>query len=94
MPAIDARGANFLDYEHHVHLGKRATRTEVAARASLLVLRRQPAPRPVCLAEGSDILGPWRWNFEDFGHFAQLFCAGGSECDSPTSDAIHASPPY
>ena len=34
----------------------RATNTEFAARASLLVLHVQPAPRQVCLAEGSDIL--------------------------------------
>ena len=35
----------------------RATRTELAARASILVLRAQPAPRRVCLAEGRAIAG-------------------------------------
>ena len=34
----------------------RTARTEMPARASLLILHTQPAPRPECLAEGGDIL--------------------------------------
>ena len=34
----------------------RAARAELTARASRLILRAQPAPRQVCLAEGSAIL--------------------------------------
>ena len=55
-PAFDGRGAPFLDYENQAHLWMRTARTEVPARASLLLLRRQPAPRQVCLAESSDFL--------------------------------------
>ena len=55
-PAFDGRGAHFLDYAHQGHLWMRNARAEVPARASFLVLRTQPAPRQVCLAEGGDIL--------------------------------------
>ena len=55
-PASDGRGAHFLDYEHQVHLWMRTTRNEASGRASVLILRTQPAPRRVCLAEGSDIM--------------------------------------
>ena len=55
VPALDGWGVNFLDLYHEVHLWARATHTELTARASLLVLHMQPAPRQVCLAEGSDI---------------------------------------
>ena len=34
----------------------RAARAELSARASLLILHMQPAPRRVCLAEGSNVL--------------------------------------
>ena len=56
VPVFGGRGAHFLDYEHQVHLRMRTTRTEVPARASLLVSRMQPVPRQVCLAEGSEIM--------------------------------------
>ena len=53
-PAFDVRGANLLDYEHRAHTWMGATRTELTARASLLALHMQLAPRQVCPAEGSD----------------------------------------
>ena len=56
-PVLHGRGATFADYEHRAHLWLRTTKTELAARASFWVLRMQPAPRQVCLAEGCDILG-------------------------------------
>ena len=56
VPAFDGRGSTFLDYLRRVHLWMRAIRTELAARASKLVLQPQPAPRRVCLAEGSNKL--------------------------------------
>ena len=55
VPAFDGRCANFLDYKHQTHSWLRAARTELSARALLLVLHMQPAPRQVCLAEGGDI---------------------------------------
>ena len=57
VPAFDDRGASFLDNEHQVHLWMLTTRTEASGRASALILRMQPAPRQVCLADGSDLLG-------------------------------------
>ena len=56
-PAFGGRGALFLDYEHHVHLRMRPARTVACARASVLILQMQPAPRQLCLGDGSDILG-------------------------------------
>ena len=53
----DGRGANFSGYKHQGHLWMRPTRAELIARASLSILHTQPAPRQVCLAEGSDISG-------------------------------------
>ena len=55
VPALDGRGAHFLDYEHQVHLGMRTARTEIPARASLLISHMRPAPRQACLAAGGDI---------------------------------------
>ena len=56
VPAFDRRGASFLDCEHQVLLWMRAARAEETARASLLILHTQPAPRQVCLAKGRAIL--------------------------------------
>ena len=56
-PSFDGRGASFSDYEHQVHVWMRNARTEVSARASILILHMRPAPRQVCLADGSDISG-------------------------------------
>ena len=53
----DGRGANFSGYKHQGHLWVRTARAELIARASLSILRAQPAPRQVRLAEGSDISG-------------------------------------
>ena len=53
----DGRGANSSGYKHQGHLWMRTTRAELIARASLSILHAQPAPRQVCLAEGSDISG-------------------------------------
>ena len=57
VPTFDGREVSFLDYEHQVHLWMRTTRPEATARASVMILRMRPAPRRVCLAEGSFILG-------------------------------------
>ena len=57
VPTPEGRGAHSLDYEHQVHLCMRTARTEASARASVLILHAHPAPRQVCLADGSDILG-------------------------------------
>ena len=56
VPALDGRGASFLDYERQVHLWMRTARAELPARASFLVSHMQPVPRQVCLAESSGIL--------------------------------------
>ena len=56
VPAVDVRRASFFDSEHQVHSWMRAARAELPARASLLILRTQPAPRQVCLAESSAVL--------------------------------------
>ena len=53
----DGRGANFSGYKHQGHLWMRPARAELIARVSLSILHAQPAPRQVCLAEGSDISG-------------------------------------
>ena len=55
-PASYGRGAHFSDYEHQVHPWMRTARAEMPARSSSLISRKQPAPRQICLAEGSDIL--------------------------------------
>ena len=57
VPVFDGRGASFLDYEHQAHLWTRTARTAASERASVWILHMQPAPRQVCLADGSDILG-------------------------------------
>ena len=46
----------FLDYEHQVNSWMRTARAETPALSSLLISHMRPAPRQVCLAEGSDIL--------------------------------------
>ena len=56
VPIFDGRGTSFLDFERQVHLWVRATKTEPAARESMLAPHMQPAPRQVCLAEGGEIL--------------------------------------
>ena len=56
-PVFDGRGASFLDFDKQVHQWMRATKTELAARTSLLVLHMQPAPRQVPLAECEDVSG-------------------------------------
>ena len=55
--AFDGRGAHFLECGRQVHMWVRTTRAEASARASVLILQMQPAPRQVCLAEGRGILG-------------------------------------
>ena len=56
-PVFAGGGASFLDFEQQVRLRMRTTKTEVAARASLLALQLRPAPRQVCLAAGGNISG-------------------------------------
>ena len=57
VPAIDGRGASFLDFQRHSFPWMRTTKTELAARVSLLVLHMRPAPRKVRPAEDRDVLG-------------------------------------
>ena len=56
VPVFDGRATSFWDYEQQVYLCMRATKPGLVARASLVILHMQPAPRQVCLAEGCGLL--------------------------------------
>ena len=57
VPVSDGRGTSFLDFEKHVPMGMRATKTELANRAPPLALKINSALRQVCVAAGGDYLG-------------------------------------
>ena len=52
VPAFDGESAPFLDFGHQVHLRMRATVTDPASRAPLLVVRLNAASRQGCHSAG------------------------------------------
>ena len=92
VPVFDGRGASFLDFEQQVHLWMRAAKTGPASRASLLVLHMHSVQRPVCLAEGGDLLG--RRDGADYGDSSQLYCSGSGGCHPPAGNEVYALPPF
>ena len=55
-PVCDGQGASFRDFEQQVLIWARASKTDCAGRASMLVLRMNSAPRQVCPSAGGDHL--------------------------------------
>ena len=55
-PAVDGRGASFLDFRRQMRQWVRPTKTELSVRASLVAPLTQRAPRQVCPAEGGGAL--------------------------------------
>ena len=81
-PAFDGRGAEFLDFDQHVHLWMCPTKTELAARVPLLAPHMRPAPRQVCPAEGGGVL-------DHHDGVARILDVLRSYLPTEAADAIH-----